>query len=164
MKKYFQSCKTKQEAKKLFRELAKINHPDAGGSNDEMVAIIAEYEAMMKKLPSQKDEHSNTENQTEEEFNLHVSEELKTVINNISHLPLDIEVIGTWIWVSGINTYKYKSYLTANNFVWCPSKKMYSWHMEKAKKGYYGKPQEIEKIRFTYGSTKVNNTKQYAIR
>lgn len=100
MKKYFQSCKTKQEAKKLFRELAKINHPDQGGSTSEMVAIIAEYEIMMKKLPSQKVESNNTENQTEEEFNLHVSEELQNVINNISHLPLDIEVIGTWIWVS----------------------------------------------------------------
>lgn len=160
MKKYFQSCKTKQEAKKLFRELAKVNHPDAGGSTAEMVAIIAEYEIMMKKLPTQKADINN--DQTDEEFTLHVSKELQDVINNISHLPIDIEIIGTWIWVSG-DTYKYKSYLTANNFTWCASKKMYQWHMEKARKGYHGKTQEIEKIRFTYGSTKVNNVKQYAI-
>lgn len=161
MKKYFANCKTKQDAKKLFRELAKTNHPDKGGSHEIMVAIIAEYEIVLKKLPSVAP--TENANQTEEQFNNAVSQEIQDILNNISHLPIDIEIIGTWVWVSG-NTYPYKSYLTAYNFVWCPTKKMYQWHMEKdSKKGYRGKVQEIEKIRFTYGSQKVNNTVRHAV-
>jgi hypothetical protein len=157
MKKYFQSCKTKQEAKKLFRELAKQFHPDAQtGNNDIMVSIIAEYEKVMKTLPTEKPNNNDNTEQTEEQFNFHVSQEMQNILDNISHLPIDIEIIGTWIWVSG-DTFKYKSYLTAYNFVWCPTKKMYQWHIEKSKK-YHTKAFGIDEIRSTYGTTKVNNS------
>jgi hypothetical protein len=152
---YFAKVKTKQECKKLFRELAKLNHPDNGGNNETMVSIIAEYEKLMKTLPTEKPNTDNNE-QTEEQFNTHVSQEMQNIIDNISHLPIDIEVIGSWIWVSG-DTYKYKSYLTAYNFVWCPQKKMYQWHMDRVKK-YKTKVFGIDEIRTTYGTTKVNNS------
>lgn len=161
MKKYFQVCKTKQEAKKLFRELAKKYHPDTqNGDNETMVNIINEYEKVLKTLPSEKTDNTNeTSEQTEEEYKQAITAEMEEIINNISHLPIDIEIIGTWIWVSG-DTYKYKSYLTAYNFTWCPKKKMYQWHSEKDGKKWHGKVQDIEKIRFNYGTTKVKNNKR----
>lgn len=157
--KYFNNCKTKQDAKKLFRELAKTNHPDKGGSNDIMVEIINEYEKVMKKLAS--DPKSTHEDMSEEQFQTFVSKEMQEILDNISHLPIEIEIIGTWIWVGG-NTYPYKSYLTAYNFIWCSTKKMYQWHLER-KKGYRGKPQDIEKIRANYGSKKVVNKYRMAL-
>jgi hypothetical protein len=161
MGKFFQSCKTKQEAKKMFRELAKIHHPDtATGDNDTMVAIIAEYEKVVKILPSITDDGFS--NQTEEEFILHVSKEMKDILDNISHLPIDIEIIGTWIWVSG-NTYPYKSYLTAYNFTWCANKKMYQWHLEKDSHAWRGKVKPIEDIRNAYGTTKIKNSERQSI-
>jgi arsenate reductase-like glutaredoxin family protein len=157
--KFFNNCTTKQEAKKLFRQLAKQYHPDANQNNDTtetMKEIIAEYEVCMKKLPSDNsNNNSQHENETDEQFKMRVTKEMQEVINNISHLPIDIEIIGAWVWVSG-NTYQYKSYLTANNFLWHPKKKMYYWHME-PKKRYKGKTKPIEEIRETYGSTKVKN-------
>lgn len=161
MYKYFMNVRTKQECKKLFRELAKLNHPDNGGDNDVMVSIIAEYEKLMKTLPKESTSNQNETEQTEEQFNIHVSAEMQDILDNISHLPIDIEIIGTWIWVSG-NTFPFKSYLTAYNFIWCPAKKMYQWHIDRVK-GYKGKPQDIDKIRNTYGSNKVDNIKREAI-
>jgi hypothetical protein len=165
---YFKSCTTKQQAKKTFRELAQLNHPDKFPQSEKaeqekiMVSIIAEYEKVIKILPSEKTDNNQQAEQTEEEIKQAISAEMKEILDNISHMPIDIEIIGTWIWVSG-NTFPYKSYLTAYNFSWCPTKKMYQWHKESDKSRYHGKVQDIEKIRFNYGSTKVNNAKREAI-
>ncbi|MFL1672481.1 hypothetical protein ABTW76_05400 [Paenibacillus dendritiformis] len=162
MKKFFSHCKTKQEAKKVFRTLAKQYHPDKNetDTNDIMKVIIAEYEAIIKKLPSDAAGNSSgqQEGETNEAYKARISQEMQEIINDISHLPIDIEVIGTWIWVSG-NTYPYKAYLTAHNFKWCAKKKMYAWHAE-PKRRRYGSAKEIEEIRATYGTTKVKN-KEY---
>jgi curved DNA-binding protein CbpA len=162
---FFKDCTSKQEAKKLFRELAKRFHPDTEtGDNDVMVSIIAEYETVMKTLKFAKSEDAGAEKaeQTEEEFKIHVSREMQEIIDNISHLPIDIEVIGTWIWISG-NTYPYKSYLTAYNFTWCAKKKMYQWHMENDSPKWRKAPKNIDEIRDIYGTQKVRNVVHEAI-
>ncbi len=149
---YFKSCKTKQEAKQLFRTLAKKYHPDAEtGDHDTMVAIIAEYEEVIKTLPSTPQEKPQFE--TDEHYNLHVSAEMQEILSNISHLPITIDIIGTWLWISG-DTRPYKAYLTAYNFLWCPKKKMYQWHIDRGShKGH--KPMDIDSIKDKYGSTTV---------
>lgn len=163
MKKFFANCKTKQEVKKLFRNLAKQYHPDKNqiDTNDIMREIIAEYEAIIKKLPSDSSGNNNSqqEGESNEAYKARISQEMQEIINNISHLPIDIEVIGTWIWVSG-NTYPYKAYLTAHNFTWCAKKRMYAWHAE-PKRRRYGAVKDIEEIRATYGSEKIKN-KEYS--
>lgn len=163
--KFFASCKSKQEAKKMFRDLAKKYHPDKGGDNETMKQIIAEYEYCMKKLPSVSDTNdSSRRDETEAQYKARISQEIKDILENISHLPLNIEVIGSWIWVSG-NTYPYKSYLTAYNFLWSREKQMYYWRPEERKsfrlKNYKGLP--IEDIRMKYGSVVVPNQELAAL-
>lgn len=160
--KFFANCKTKQELKKTFRELAKKYHPDRNKETDTtpiMTAIIAEYESLIKKLPSDHSNDNNTAGMNDEQFKAFISAEMKEIIDNISHLPITIEIIGSWIWVTA--DYAYKSYLTAYNFKWCPKKKMYSWHAGQFKR--YGKTKDIDEIRAIYGSTKVNNKAYTAI-
>lgn len=163
---FFAQCQTVQELKKAFREYAKKNHPDKGGDNETMAAAIEEYERLKKTLPNDteelKREQERYSNMEDEAFNSHVSGEIKTIINEISHLPITIEIIGSWVWVSG-NTYPYRSYLTAYGFKWSSEKKLYYWHMDKQYKRFKAKNTEIEEIRTKYGSTKVNNTEQRAI-
>lgn len=43
--KYFNNCKTKEEAKAEFRRLAKKLHPDAGGSQEGMVELQKQYDS-----------------------------------------------------------------------------------------------------------------------
>ncbi|HHY83233.1 MAG TPA: J domain-containing protein [Clostridiales bacterium] len=38
---------TKEDIKKRFRELAKIAHPDHGGSNEAMVALLEQYKKLI---------------------------------------------------------------------------------------------------------------------
>lgn len=162
MLQFFQYCKTKQEAKAEFRRLAKIYHPDTEtGSNETMVQIINQYEQVMKRLEYAKDTENQRSNETDEQFKARLSKEMQEVLVNVSHLPIEIEVIGSWIWVSG-NTYPYRSYLTANNFNWCPKKRMFSWTLTRRKK-YKAEPQDMEKIRERYGSQRVNGSERVAL-
>ncbi len=51
---YFKNIKSFEDLKSKFRELAKANHPDNGGSADVMKAIVVEYESL---FPVWKDRH-----------------------------------------------------------------------------------------------------------
>lgn len=42
--KYFENCKTEDEAKELYRQLAKKFHPDMGGSNEQMADLTKQFE------------------------------------------------------------------------------------------------------------------------
>ncbi len=44
----FHNCKTTEEAKKLFRKLCLLLHPDKGGSNELMVLLNEAYELFLK--------------------------------------------------------------------------------------------------------------------
>ncbi len=51
---YFKNVKSFEDLKSKFRELAKANHPDNGGSADVMKAIMVEYQSL---FPIWKDRH-----------------------------------------------------------------------------------------------------------
>lgn len=41
---YFSGCKTPDDVRRRFRELAKVHHPDVGGSTETFVAVMAALE------------------------------------------------------------------------------------------------------------------------
>ena len=49
MTNYFSTCKTINEAKKLYHELMKANHPDMGGSTEAAKEINLAFEAFAKR-------------------------------------------------------------------------------------------------------------------
>ena len=161
---YFNLCKTKQEVKLTFRQLAKAYHPDIIGKTEEnenrMKDINSEYEYIKNILPNEDPQETEEPEQTEDEYKIHISQEIQAILDEISHLPLDIEIIGVYIWVSG-NTYPYRNILSAYNFIWCSKKLMFSWS---DKRSNSRKPQDIDKIRFNYGSTKVTNVNRQTIK
>ena len=57
---FFNNCKTKEEAKKVFNKLAKHFHPDKGGDSDLMIELKKQYEQWDKlgNIPSGFDEYS----------------------------------------------------------------------------------------------------------
>lgn len=52
MTNYFKDCKTQDDIKKIYRELAKKLHPDMGGSKDEMTELTRQYDEMIKYGPT----------------------------------------------------------------------------------------------------------------
>lgn len=86
---YFHSVTTVEESKKMYRQLAKQYHPDINkdaSATEIMAEINSEYEATMKRL-----EQSTT-----------ATAAYKDMIDALIKFDdIDVEIIGTWIWVSG---------------------------------------------------------------
>lgn len=123
MMKFFHSVTSKEEAKKLYRKLAKENHPDIGGDTETMKVINNEYDEVIERL-SRGEKVSEGFNQQE------ANEQYRNIIDSLlKYDDLNIEIIGTWIWVTG-NTYPVRKILGKDGlgFKWSENKKAWYWH------------------------------------
>ncbi|MEI7595594.1 MAG: J domain-containing protein [Bacteroidota bacterium] len=140
---YFSACKSLEEVKRHFKNLAFIHHPDKGGSTERMQEINNEYAEIIK------NPHFKCEAQTQEqqEESLRYPE----IINQLINLHgIIIELIGDWIWLSG-NTYPHRTTLKQIGFFFAPKKIM--WYYRPADyKSSNKTPKSIEEIRNKYGS------------
>ena len=140
--KYFTNVRTLEELRKEYKRLVKQYHPDNGGDTETVKEINAEYDKMFKIL-----ENGSA---NKKDFDIDLDAAIREAINNIINLNVNIEICGTWIWISG-NTYKVKEELKAAGFKWCSNKKMWSWHFGVyARKG--NKKTDMAYIRNKYGS------------
>ncbi len=152
---YFKECKTKAELKVRFKELLKVNHPDNGGDVQIMQKINAEYDKLLKILPEKEKENKKA---TKENNTSNLSKALQDAIRKVSIIPgLNVEVCGTWIWVSG-NTYPAKELLKNASFKFSGKKKMWYFHeeTESVYKRWHKKETDMETIRNKYGSSAVH--------
>ena len=86
----------------------------------------------------------------EDEFDL----ELEKVISKILHFEnIVIEVVGSWIWLSG-DTKSIKETLKELNFKWASKKKM--WYYGEMK-GRNPKQKSMDDIKAKYGSQTIKN-------
>ena len=148
--KHFVNIKTIDEAKKAYRELAKIHHPDKGGNDEIMKEINNEYDFICSKI-------LKGENLSQEDFNnaWNNSQLFKEKIDNIINIDgLIIEIVGLWIWVTG-NTRPNSQTLKNNGFYWASKKLAWYWRPESASGGR-GK-HDLDTLRVKYGSTLVNS-------
>ena len=152
--KYFKDCKTIQEVKTKYRQLAKELHPDKNGSTELMQNLNTEYAFVIAKL-------AKGESITEEEVNRIIteSEAYKNALTAIIHcMGITIEVVGSWIWVSG-ETKTIKEILKANKFIWAKKKENLSlWFFrseEYSCKNRLAKYTEFDAIKNKYGSYEI---------
>lgn len=87
-------------------------------------------------------------------YDYKTDEALRNVINNIvSFDGVNIEVVGSWIWVDG-NTFTYKEELKKLGFKWSKNRK--KWHFSTEPSGkWHKKKMSFEDIQKKYGSEKV---------
>lgn len=155
-KRFFDECKTIDDVKNKYRELAKIYHPDVqGGDLVQMQIINAEYDKVIKKLL--KGENLTNE---ERENQIKYNEQYREAIEKIIMLPdIIIELIGAWIWVTG-KTFPVKTELKAAGYEFSGSKKCWYFRTEEHK--HYtknGETMDMEQIRAKYGSETIDNKK-----
>ncbi len=99
------------EAKKIYKDLAKKLHPDVGGSTELFKILNEVYNHIL--------EHGISFVEGVE-FDL----ELEKVISKILHYEnIVIEVVGSWIWLTG-DTKAIKEVLKDLKFKWASKKKM----------------------------------------
>ena len=127
------------EAKKIYKELAKKLHPDVGGTDELFKILNSVYNHIL--------EHGLNFSE-DAEFDL----ELEKVISKILHYEnIIIEVVGSWIWLSG-ETKNIKEILKELNFKWASKKKM--WYYGEMK-GRNPKQKSMDDIKAKYGCQTV---------
>lgn len=148
MYKYFNSSK---DLKKQYRELCKKLHPDHGGNEEEFKKMMAEYEKIQLEGFKQ---------QARQETGEEIAPEVMEILKNIIHFHgLDIDVVGSWIWVSG-NTYLYKEQLKELGFKWSSKRKKWYFGEKTGKGSFKG---DYEELKQKYGWQKVQGNNLQAI-
>ena len=123
-------------AKKIYKKLAKKLHPDVGGDEESFKILNAVYTDLIE----HKIYFSN-------DFKIDI--ELEKVISLILHFEnITIELVGSWIWVSG-DTKEIKDKLKELGFKWASKKKMWYYGEMKSKNPT---PKSMEEIKSKYGS------------
>jgi hypothetical protein len=147
IKKEFEAVTGINEAKKVFKQLAKQLHPDVGGSNEEFKLLNTIYNDILEN----KIYFSN-----DTKFDI----ELEKIISQILHYEnIIIEVIGSWIWLSG-DTKIIKDKLKELNFKWASKKKM--WYYGEMK-GRNPKQKSMSDIKNKYGCQTVKSKEKRKI-
>lgn len=127
--KYLNNINTLEELKKAYHKLALKMHPDRGGDVEEMKVLNNEYDELFKKVSHI---HKNAKGETYTKKTNEKPFEFINIINNLMKMNgITIEVIGSFIWVSG-DTKPHKEGLREMKFRWHSKKKC--WY--KAPEGY----------------------------
>lgn len=149
--KWFINCKTVEEAKVLYKDLAKKYHPDIAGTEHTatMQEINNEFEEVYNYLKA----HAKSDTKTA--YNVkNCTETPKEFIDIIDKLisceGLVIELVGRWIWITG-NTYAYKDILKALAFRWSGKKKAWYWRKDEDGGKNYRHTLTLDEIKEKYG-------------
>ena len=127
------------EAKKIYKQLAKKLHPDVGGSDELFKMLNSIYTNILE---------NGIYFSNEFEFDL----EIEKIISQILHYEnILIEVVGSLVWVSG-DTREIKEKLKELNFKWASKKKLWFYG---EMKGRNPNEKSMEEIKGKYGCETV---------
>jgi hypothetical protein len=123
------------EAKKIYKQLARKLHPDVGGSDELFKMLNSIYTNILE---------NGIYFSNEFKFDL----EIEKIISQILHYEnILIEVVGSWVWVSG-DTREIKEKLKELNFKWASKKKLWFYG---EMKGRNPNEKSMEDIKSKYG-------------
>ena len=145
---------THDALKIAYRIACKKYHPDLNPNGLELMKLINAAHAYLEKNLNQWD--------GTKEPGLGIDETIANIFTKINHCDgLDIELCGTWLWVSG-NTRLWKTCLKENGFFWANKKKKWYWRATENKRTH-GKAIPMDKIRTKYGSKPLPTFQRLAI-
>jgi len=155
--------------KKEYFKLAKLYHPDAGGTKEQFQKLQAEYESLLKNLINGS---SLSSEEKSNEFEL--DKAIRDIVDALINLEgINIELIGKWLWISG-NTYPVRGELKKAGLIFIKKDGQPFWvykgaesrgrgnlTIDEIKKKYGSRVIEAKQTRKIsgLGSVKVNKTK-----
>lgn len=109
---YLKDAKNLQELKKLYFKLAKQLHPDHNGNAEQMKILNNEYDYLKNKLSN--DSTIDKDYLKETVFSMNYFKDILSELLKYNHIT--IEIVGSWLWISGIGTYAIKDKILYNKF------------------------------------------------
>ncbi len=149
----FNNCKSIEEAKKVYRELSKNNHPDKGGSVEMMQQINIEYDRFIKLFIDNRVNNFSAD----KDYNIN-SEPFIDMLKKVIHFDMEIEIIGFWIYARDCWSVEAKETLKELGFWY--SKKHKSYVFSGTKKKRIRSKLTTEDIRDIHGSTTVKEREE----
>lgn len=152
--KYFSEVKTSEDAKKRYHELAILHHPDKGGDVAIMQEINNEFEQVWERVKNIRTNSSNETYESDKE-----QEIAQDIINRLGAIigleGVTIEIIGTWIWVSG-NTYPNREVLKFSGYTYSKTKKAW-YHTGEIEKSAFKRRGnfKLEELREKWGTQEI---------
>ena len=136
--------------KAAYRKACSLYHPDRNPHGKEMMQAVNSAYEVLKDFSGKLDNEGDDSN---------YCEALSGALSSIFGLAgLDIEVCGSWVWVSG-ETKSHKSALKEAGFKWAPKKKRWYFRPEGERTSSRGK-YSMDDIRERHGSQKARNTRK----
>jgi len=135
--------------KKQYFKLAKVYHPDAGGTTAQFQALQAEYEKLLQNLlaGSSLDEESKKNEVV-------IDKAIRDVIDQLVGIEdLNIELIGKWLWISG-NTYPVRNTLKSAGLIFIKKEGKPYWVYKGVESAGRGKT-SMDEIKRKYGVTDI---------
>lgn len=146
---YFDGIYTMDALRTEYRNLIKVNHPDAGGDEATMRAINLSYEAAVARIRTHGDSAESAKAAAD------VPEAYMAAVSAVAaRADLIVELVGSWVWVTG-NTYGNRDILKAAGYRWAAKKGAWYWHLPDAKPGRRSK-MSLDQIKDKYGAQRVS--------
>ena len=155
-KRHFYGLETLQQVKARYRELAKTYHPDTGGTEDDMKALVAAFEWAIEnvyRLAAMKD--AQERGYDFDELNI---AGMADILREVIDLDCRLEIIGIWLYA--FDAYSVKATLKELGF-WFSSKHK-AWIFNRGCKIHRYSRMSTEDIRKKYGCQQINKPKQAA--
>lgn len=151
--KYFNNIRTAEELKKAYKDIAKKLHPDMPtGDTKKFQEMQNEYEKLWDKYKSI---HSSKDGKIYSKDTDEIAKEYMDIINAIIKFKdCTIEIIGSWIWISG-DTKKYKDMLKNLKFGFSGNKSAWYYHTGPYKRNTKSKL-KMDDLRSMWGSVVVD--------
>lgn len=139
------------ELKKAYKELLFKYHPDiVGGDGEEMKTVNAEYDYLLK--------HIQEENKEEK---INVNDNFKEVLNKLIKYNLTLEIVGSWLWISGKDTFTLKDTLFKElNIFYSRGKKKFFWNGQDSKSYGHYKKKSFKELKKEYGYQKMEGRRE----
>jgi curved DNA-binding protein CbpA len=157
---YFKDCKNIEDVKEAYRKYAKALHPDNGGDAEEFKRMQAAYTAAFERFKyTHRKEDRNTAGDDHSANNYkeaYTAEAFAKVIDSIIGLDgVEIEIVGSWIWLSG-DTYPFREQIKAAGFFW--SSKHKKWYFSgDTKKSKKHSKLTFDEVRALHGSHEIRS-------
>lgn len=156
---FFDSCKTLDDLKKLYKSLVFEHHPDRGGDLETMKAVNIEYEAAFKRLKAAHNEEA-ARPESAKRATMETPEEFRVIVERLIRLDgIEIELCGSWLWIGG-DTRKHKEALKAAGCRWSRLKGLWYWHHAEDGAHLIRGKSSMDEIRSKYGSEILGASKK----